>query len=229
MRGELLTALTTTALLAAGCTGGADDPGTGDDAAAPTEDASVATTAPASPEATPSATASATTAPATDADSSPSDDNADGTLAMSDCTADRYAVPAPPDWDVNDPDGPLDACRIFHPEDVEVPDEAQGIDLHWAAAIRIDAVAFEDLVDADVQGEVLVEERTTVDGRDALVRETRSDGSGMVPQGETTYLHAVDLGDGETLVATTFTVGETDYERDKDVLDRMMDGLTLTG
>ncbi|MFW6010204.1 MAG: hypothetical protein ACOC9I_02670, partial [Actinomycetota bacterium] len=52
-----------------------------------------------------------------------------------------------------------------------------------------------------------------------------SSGEGMIPEGEGSYGYLVDL-DGQTLIASTYTVGDTDHERDKLLLDRMMASLS---
>ncbi|MFP4636109.1 MAG: hypothetical protein ACLFRD_09625, partial [Nitriliruptoraceae bacterium] len=140
-------------------------------------------------------------------------------LELTTCEAERYSVEAPADWHVNDGER-IGDCRIFHPEPVEVPDMPRDRDLHWAIALDIDDVPFED-IDLDAHGQVLSAEETTVDGHRALVYERRSSGEGLIPDGEGSYGYLVDL-DGQTLIASTYTVGDTDHERDKQLLDRMM-------
>lgn len=73
-----------------------------------------------------------------------------------------------------------------------------------------------------------------MDGRDAVAIERRSAGEGLIPQGERSYTYVVDLGRGASdhehgmiLVATTTTVGDTDYELDRRVLDRMMETVSI--
>lgn len=212
MRHRALVLLTTGALALTGCTG--DDPAE-DQAASP----SVAPTATASPTTT---TSPDTAAPASP---SPSPTGELAALEFTECEADRFSVPAPASWDVNDDSGLLDACRVFHPEGVDLPEEPQGIGLQYAAYVGIDQAPFEDVLGADVQGELLDERETTVLDRDAVVREIRSDGVGLVPEGERSYSWTIDLGDGETLSVTTHSVGETDYDRDKAVVDRMVEDL----
>lgn len=154
------------------------------------------------------------------ATSSPADGDV-SQLAFTDCTADRYTIGYPEDWNVNEPDDLTDECRIFHPGETETADERRDRDLHWAASVSVDAVEYEDVRDADGPDEEIDRRELTVDGRDAFVRETRSNGEALMPEGETRYAYAIDL-DGETLVAVTYSVGDTDYERDKAVLDRMI-------
>lgn len=163
----------------------------------------------------------------------PSPTGADGTgedvsaIAFSTCEAEDYSIGYPADWNTNDPDGAVDACRVFHPGEIDI-EPNQDMDLHYAASVYVDAVAYEDARGGEPGGEVLEERELTVDGHDAFFREVRSDGRALMPEGETSSTYIVDL-DGEILVAVTYTIGETDYERDKEILERMVtEELTLT-
>lgn len=144
-----------------------------------------------------------------------------GALSFADCEADRYTVGYPEDWNTNRTDGALGACEIFHPGAIDVPDRPRDRDLHYAVSMYIDQVDLDDLDPGEAQGEVLEERETTVDGRRAVVVEYRSDGQGLVPEGERSTTWTIDL-DGEILVATTSTVGQTDYGRDQRILERMV-------
>jgi hypothetical protein len=140
------------------------------------------------------------------------------------CESDRWTVSLPEGWFGNEATDEIPACSFGHPSE---PDELQGESLHYAARIYIDAVAYEDAT-AERDGE-LSSETATVAGQDATVYERESDGTGLVPEGERSYVYVLDLGDGESLIAATHSVGDTDYERDKELLDRMMDELELEG
>ncbi len=158
------------------------------------------------------------------------DETATGGEAVSamtfiECEAERYTVPYPQEWHTNDP-GLADACEVFHPGEVDLPEQPQDRDLHWAVSLQVDDVAWEDVQPESGPDEVIESRETTVDGRQAVVVEQRSSGEALVPEDERQYSYRVDL-DGLVLVASTFTVGDTDYERDKAVLDRMMDELVL--
>lgn len=212
-----LTVLTLAALALTGCASGDD----GDPTAVPSQSDS-ATPA---PDETPSAT------PADDGTPSPTPTSTDGegvaATAFADCEAADYTVARPADWQTNEPTDLVEACRVFHPEQIDLPDDPQGIGLHWAVLLRIDNAPYEDVVGAEPTGEVLTRQELTIDGRDARVIEVRSDGEALVPAGESSYNYAVDL-DGRTLFATTYTIGDTDYERDKQVVDRMIESLELS-
>ncbi|MBW3658694.1 MAG: hypothetical protein KY457_08640 [Actinobacteria bacterium] len=162
------------------------------------------------------------------ATSSP-DDGDVAALAFTDCEAERYTIGYPQDWNVNEPDDLTDECRIFHPGEIETADQPRDRDLHWAASVYIDAVEYEGVRDADGPDEEIDRRELTVDGRDAFVRETRSSGEALMPEGERRYAYTVDL-DGEILVVVTYSIGETDYERDKAIIDRMVtEELSISG
>lgn len=156
----------------------------------------------------------------TDGATSPGDDDV-ASIAFTDCGADRYTVGYPADWNTNEPDDLTDECRIFHPGEIETADQPRGRDLHWAVSIYIDAVEYEDVRDADGPDDEIDRRELTVDGRDAFVRETRSSGEALMPEGERRYAYTIDL-EGEILVAVTYSIGDSDYERDKAILDRMV-------
>lgn len=143
-----------------------------------------------------------------------------GAMTFASCEADRYTIGYPQGWNTNDPGGAAEACRVFHPGDIDLEENTE-IGLHYAVVAQVDAVAYEDARDAEPQGEVLEERELTVDGHDAIYREVRSDGEAIVPEGAISATYIVDL-DGEIFTASTYTVGDTDYERDKQVLERMV-------
>lgn len=145
-------------------------------------------------------------------------------IEFTECRAERFTIAYPQAWETNEDDHP--ACRVFHPDEVELPEHPQDLDLHWAAAVYVDDVTWEDAQPDEEFVEVLSSEEIEVDGRRARVHELRSRDEGMIPEGERRYGYAVDL-DGQTLVAVTHSVGDTDYERDKAVLDRMVATLEL--
>jgi hypothetical protein len=144
-----------------------------------------------------------------------------GAVAFTDCEADRYTVGYPEDWNTNSDEGLLGPCEIFHPGAIDEPERARDRDLHHGVSMYVDAVDLADRDPSDSRNEILEERETTVDGRSALVVEYRSTGEALTPEGERSYSWTVDL-DGEILVATTSSVGDTDYERDKRILDRMV-------
>lgn len=138
------------------------------------------------------------------------------------CASDDISVDYPESWTFY-AGAEVPPCRVFHPEPIE---DYVGENLHYAVRLYIDPVEF-DVAAGSSQGEELSREEATVDGNDAVVVERRSEGEAMMPEGEHSYTYIVDL-DGMILVGTTNTVGDTDYERDKQVLDRMMETVSVT-
>lgn len=210
-----LIAIAAGALLLAAC--GTDDDG----ADQPQPTTPPATASPATSPATPTEdggdTASPTDTASPGATTSPDDVAA---MTFTECEAERYTVGYPAEWETNDSGGIMDACEVFHPDEIDEPDQPRDRDLHYAVSMYVDPVEFDDISGGDTE-ETLQHRETTVDGRRALVEEFRSTGDALVPEGELRYAYTVDL-DGEILVAVTHSVGETDYERDKRVLDRMI-------
>lgn len=150
-----------------------------------------------------------------------------GAMGFTDCEADRYTVGYPEGWNTNSDDGLLERCRIFHPGAIDVPEQPRDRDLHYAVSMFVDAVDFDDLDPRETRDEILELQEATVDGRAATVVEYRSTGETLTPEGERTTTWTIDL-DGEILVATTSSVGETDYARDRRILERMItDELTI--
>lgn len=212
---HVLAALAAGLLVVAGCT--ADEATDDVDQPTPTD----ATSDPTTPG---QATTPEVTTPASPGDEATGDEGV-AAMTFTECEAARYTVTYPQDWDTNDP-GPAEACEVFHPNEVELPTQPQDRGLHWAVTMDVDTVAWEDVQPGSGPDEVIESRETTVDGRRAVVVEQRSTGEALLPEGERRYSYRVDL-DGETLIASTNTVGDTDDERDMAVLDRMMDELVL--
>jgi hypothetical protein len=137
------------------------------------------------------------------------------------CEAERYTVGYPADWNTNADDGLLGPCEIFHPGEIDVPEHPRDGDLHYAVAMYVDNITYEDRTTSESPNELIDERETTVRGRPAHVAEVRSTGDALAPEGEHVYTWSIDL-DGQILVATTSTIGDTDYERDKRLIDRMV-------
>lgn len=161
------------------------------------------------------------TASPTSTNASPGD--ADLSLTRT-CQADRFTIDYPAGWWTNSGDE-APPCRLFHPQEQPVQAES----LHYAVQVFIDNVAFDRAVgDDDAElGETLSREQTTVQGRRAAVIERRSSGEGLAPEGTLAYFYVVDL-DGQILIIETHSSGDTDYERDKQLIDRMVDTLDLS-
>ncbi|MBW3664906.1 MAG: hypothetical protein KY469_17555 [Actinobacteria bacterium] len=206
MRRLLLSAFIVTALFAAGC-GDADD-GVAPD---PTETA----TATPAPTVAPTETVAPTVEPTATTPTEP-------TLAMTTCEADRFSIDHPRDWATNTGDAP--PCRAFHPDEFgQIENEA----LHYAVRLYIDPVEFDRVANSDEQHEIVTREDTEVDGHRAILEERVESGQGLAPEGTRTYVYVIEVNPEETMIVATYSIGDTDYERDKDVMDRMVDSLVF--
>lgn len=172
--------------------------------------------APAMPPATsPPATDGPTTAPPTGTPGGPA-----GTTFTT-CEADRFSIGYPQGWWVNE-EHEAPPCSLYHPEPLDVAPE----NYDAAVFVTVDAVAFEEVLDAEQSGQVHNSEELTIDGQRAQVVERTSSGQGQLPEGERSYTYLVDLGDA-TLIAATYTVGDTDFAEDRTILDAMIDTLAV--
>lgn len=136
-----------------------------------------------------------------------------------------YTVGYPSDWQTNEPDL-LEACQVFDPGPLELPDEPQDLPLDLAVTIRVEPVAFDRLVGEDMSTDVVEREDLRVAGRTAVRDEVVATGDGLIPEGTAFTRYAIDL-DGETLVASSYDIGEPAYDRKVEVLDEMMGTLEL--
>lgn len=142
-----------------------------------------------------------------------------------------YAVDYPGDWWANEriePEDdnltPIPACQYFAPNEVELQPNAglpNGIAIHF------------DIPDQPIDlstDEILSDEETTVDDRDARVVESEPEPQpGFVPEGSLVYRYVIELDDGRQLVASTDNILQDDalYEDSKGILDAMMDTLDI--
>ncbi len=221
----------TTALLAIGallaaCTG---TPGTATDTSpsvAPT------TTAPTSPTAEPTATATET--PDATARDTPSPTQGGPLGDARECENEElgYEVDYPGEWWANeriDPEDdnldPIAACQFFATEQVELQPNAG---LPNGIAIRFEIP--EQDIDPNEGGDVISDDETTIDGREARVVELEPEPqAGFVPEGSRMYRYVVEIDDGRQLMATTDNILQDDarYDEAKPILDAMMDTLEI--
>jgi hypothetical protein len=137
-----------------------------------------------------------------------------------------YQVEYPAGWHTNS-EGPLPACTLFHPTPIQVP-EASEVPLDIAVMFGFQPESLDSLLDpARVGDRVLRQEETTVGGRRAVIREIEGTGELVLGRGERAYHYFIDLGDDETLIASTQEVGPIAYTEKQAVLDRMMQSLRL--
>ena len=142
-----------------------------------------------------------------------------------------YEVDYPGEWWANERVEPEDAnltaiaaCQYFAPNEVELQPNAglpNGIAIHF------------EIPDQPIdppEDEILSEEDTTVDERDARAVETEpAPQAGFVPEGSRVYSYIVELDDDSRLVARTDNILQDDalYEESKAILDAMMETLEI--
>lgn len=135
-----------------------------------------------------------------------------------------YTVRYPDAWYVNDGDVAA-PCTLFDKEPVAVE---PGTDpaLELGVVLGTAAVGITTLADS---GGINVEEqtRTTLAGRTAVVQRGRGSGDALIPNDTRVYRYLVDLGDGSTLIASTYDTGDLPFARKAAVLDAMMGTLTV--
>jgi hypothetical protein len=135
-----------------------------------------------------------------------------------------YTVAYPAGWHTNDP-GEMGPCRLFHPEPFEVPYRA-GIPLDIAVIILVEEVAVEETLGEPIGKRLLEETRLEVAGREAWRFLLHSTGEGFLPEDVIAYRYHVDA-NGSTLIAATYGERDRDFERNRGVLDEMMERLRI--
>ncbi len=156
--------------------------------------------------------------PAEDVDRVPADSAMERTTECAN-NDDGYAIEYPAGWQVNTGEI-LSPCALFDPDPIEVPRNSE-IPIEIAIMINVEPVPFATLT-GDVMGRRnLARELTTVDGRNAMRVDGETTGEGLYDAGIRSYQYFVDLGD-TTMVASTYDVGATPFERKRRILDDMM-------
>lgn len=136
-----------------------------------------------------------------------------------------YTLAYPREWHTNTGEV-LPVCSLFHPDDFEVPERTETTGV--AISVSREPVAFEFVTGEQPGRRELLEEETTVAEHPAVRLEYVATGEALLPEGTPVYEYLVDL-DGETLIATLRGLGSLDFEASKDVLDGMMESLTIRG
>jgi hypothetical protein len=148
-------------------------------------------------------------------------------LALSQrCTNDPqgFTVSYPAGWHTNSGEV-IPACSAFDPEPVQVPAQSE-MPFDIAIVIGMQHVPFVR-VGGDPQFErVLSSERLTVAGRQALRAEVEATGEGLADRGMRTLRYTIDLGGGRSLIASTNRT-DASYERDKEILARMLETIEI--
>jgi hypothetical protein len=149
------------------------------------------------------------------------------TAETAECTneASGYRVEYPADWHTND-GGAGEPCSFFDPEPVEVPEATEFFDV--AVIVSREPVTLDVIAGEDPSRTVLEREETQIAGGRALRMEIEATGQGLLDRGTRSYQVVVDV-DGESLIVSTFAVGDLDYGRNKEIVDQMADSLELIG
>ncbi|WP_052307402.1 hypothetical protein, partial [Coleofasciculus chthonoplastes] len=135
-----------------------------------------------------------------------------------------YTVSYPQGW-VTNSGSVVEQCKVFDPESISLPEQSESFD--EAVHIRVDKIPFERVAREDNQtSQELSRRQTTIDGYQAVVVENKATGIGLIPEGVRSYLYFVDL-DGQTLIGTTYDMQGQRYQRNKQVLDQMMNSLSF--
>jgi hypothetical protein len=137
-----------------------------------------------------------------------------------------YAISYPEGWSTNSGDVVAE-CGQFHSERFEVPD---GTDERVAAVTAyVDPVPFAEVAAPDDTRDA---DRavTAVDGLQAVRLEYETGSDGLWPEGTPITLYAIDVGtesEERTLLVDTVGLSGFDYERNQEVLDRMIRSLDV--
>lgn len=137
-----------------------------------------------------------------------------------------YTVSYPEGWQTNSGEV-ITECRLFDPNEIQLE---EGTEIPFDISVNIDRaeVTMDQATEFERGYEVLEQQETTVAGRNAVtvLREATEDAP-MLEPGTRVYSYFVELDEG-TLIASTYSVGDMDFERERDILDQMMETLELT-
>ena len=137
-------------------------------------------------------------------------------------------VEYPSEWHTNEEIAvafadPIPACTYFDEAAFEIQPNA-GLPLSVGIAFGREPEPQPELSGADV----LQRHQATVDGQPATVSEIEfAEADAFIEAGQRDYWYEVELPDGSILVARTSSRGDDHYEAHKDVLDQMMESLSL--
>jgi len=137
-----------------------------------------------------------------------------------------FTVNYPTDWMTNTQDI-APSCFVFDPESITLQERASSLD--EAIHMRVDRIPYARATRQDDPTETVISRRsTTVDGREAIVTESESNGRGLIPEGVTSYRYVISLDNGSRIMlASTYDYAGQPYDRNKQVLDQMIGTLNL--
>jgi hypothetical protein len=136
-----------------------------------------------------------------------------------------YTVSYPVGWQTNSGDV-VKPCQIFDFRSIQLRERSEDFD--EAVYFDLENVPFEKIVNARSPGlRVLSVEQTMVGDRRAIVTESEYTGMTILPKGVRSYKYLIDLND-KTLVVVTYQVKSQNYERNKKVLDKMIESIKFS-
>lgn len=136
-----------------------------------------------------------------------------------------YSIEFPDDWFTQPVGG--QACRAFHPEPFEVPENSE---LTTAVLIVPDEATFEETVASafdEMFATTVVREETTIDGRPAIRFETESTGEGLYEAGTRFHGYLIDHDGFGFLIQAVGSPGDPAFEEYRRVVDEAVTTLTF--
>jgi hypothetical protein len=165
---------------------------------------------------------------------SPSPSTSIPTLSQS-CTNEKvgYTVQYPQKWfansrqELSEPEYVIAACSYFDEQQLQIEPYTEN---NAAIHIRLSKTPFSKLRQMDdkdkTSSKKLFQNTTEVNDRTAIVTEKQATGKAMLPEGLKFYSYKVNM-DDRTLIATTYDRSSRKYQRNKEILDAMMDSLEI--
>ncbi len=136
-----------------------------------------------------------------------------------------YTVSYPVGWQTNSGDV-VKQCQIFDSRSIQLRERSEDFD--EAVYFDLENVPFERILNAPSKGlRELSRRETTVGDRRAVVTETESTGLTLLPKGVRSYKYTIDF-NNKTLIVVTYDVKSQNYQRNKKVLDKMIESIKFS-
>ncbi|MEL6459935.1 MAG: S-layer homology domain-containing protein [Cyanobacteria bacterium J06621_15] len=136
-----------------------------------------------------------------------------------------YTVNYPVGWQTNSGDV-VKKCQIFDFRSIQLRERSEDFD--EAIYFDLEKVPFERILKARSQGlREISRQETIVNNRRAVVIETESTGLALLPKGIRAYKYMIDFND-KTLVVVTYQVKSQNYQRNREVLDKMIKSIKFS-
>lgn len=136
-----------------------------------------------------------------------------------------YTVSYPVGWQTNSGDV-VKKCQIFDFRSIQLRERSEDFD--EGVYFDLERVPFERILNARSQGlREISRQETTVNNRRAVVIENESNGLTLLPKGVRSYKYFIDFKD-KTLIVVTYQVKSQNYQRNKKVLDKMVESIKFS-